>query len=1006
MPGIKIKVSTEDAQLAVSKLRADLEKLGLTSKLTSTQIKELEARTVNKLGMDAASAASQRLASSVGMSKTEIDKLNKTLGISSVETDMLSKKVGILNKNVGSMIGTWITLSIAMGAAFKVAKSGIGYLSEIETATLGIAAAYMTGGTYVDKLTGKALDASEALRASQADSAAIIKDLEFANLKTIATLDQLINAYQVTLPVALAKGFDRTQVKDFTVAMVQAAGAIGLPMEQLGEETRSLLTESINPRNSRIATVLGLRNEDIRKFKGDAQGLFDFLMQKLDAYRTAGVAAQTTWAGLWSNTKDIMLQGMGRGFEPLFEAIKYEMQSFANSMVTIDEKTKRINWNPEFLSGIDKFKRGINSIIADVYRLGMLLDKIGGTFTSLQLLTSFKKETRDKWAGKNEEYRQRYMESEKAVQTLAMREQGFQLATPETDAYMRKGNKGNRYTQTVVSVGSKEEGTEQLLRFVKDNQKGSGSGASWLPKDKKTTEDEDSGIKSLRESWEKKRIDIDAKLATLDLTEESAYQKAVIEAKKEGASLRKEYGKIGGEKPGSEIYNKSILLEEKMIAKAQLEEDKNRFALIKEEGEREIERRTTLLDLAENEGTLHKETIGDRLTAAEDLVAFEKELLTYLQSANVPIDDKTIKAQKEAIINAEKKLSLIKKDDREQEKKNKEELATLRQSEINDAIFLLDKEEMEGRSHLSTLQERLNFRKQSLDLEKEILKTTDKNKDLSGYISQQKVVNENEKELLNLKKEIALADPYGAVKYKINELANDYNDIGKQMYDFTATTFNGMADVITDFCMNGKADFSSFAQSVIRDLTNMVIKAQLSTLANALFNNQGGQSGVGSLGSSIMGFLFGSGAGSTTPSYAGAASNVSMFSGGTPQITPQTFHLGGVVGRDFRSYGQGVPEALFYNAPRLHEGLRAGEFPAILERGEKVTSKRDAEKEKDSTKGQPVTVKIVNQSGTAVQATQNTGAQFDGQQYVVTVFLDALERNVGGMRDVLGGGKR
>ena len=60
-----------------------------------------------------------------------------------------------------------------------------------------------------------------------------------ANFQTIATLDQLVRAYQETLPVAMAKGFNKQMVLDYTVAMVQAAGAIGLSLDQMAEETRS-----------------------------------------------------------------------------------------------------------------------------------------------------------------------------------------------------------------------------------------------------------------------------------------------------------------------------------------------------------------------------------------------------------------------------------------------------------------------------------------------------------------------------------------------------------------------------------------------------------------------------------------------------------------------------------------------------------------------------------------------------------------------------------------------
>lgn len=48
---------------------------------------------------------------------------------------------------------------------------------------------------------------------------------------------------------------------------------------------------------------------------------------------------------------------------------------------------------------------------------------------------------------------------------------------------------------------------------------------------------------------------------------------------------------------------------------------------------------------------------------------------------------------------------------------------------------------------------------------------------------------------------------------------------------------------------------------------------------------------------------------------------------------------------------------------------------------------------------QPITVNVVNKTG--VEASAKAETKFDGQRYVVDVFLDAYARNVGGMRDVL-----
>ena len=408
-----------------------------------------------------------------------------------------------MESGIGSLIARYLTLTAVVMGVKAAAQDAIAYLSRIETATLGIGAAFMVGGKYIDETSGKALAASDALKAAQGDAKQIIDELQYANLQTIATLDELINAYQVTLPVALAKGFNRNQVKDFTVAMVQAAGAIGLQMNQLAEETRSLLTGAIDPRTSRIATVLGLRNEDVNQFRGNAEGLFNFLMERLAAYKTAGVESQKTWAGLWSNAKDIAQQALGKAAEPLFEALKFELKSVADSIVTIDDKAKKITWNPAFLESVKTVRNGIQDVIAEVYRLGMLMDRIGGTGTAAKsvlldariamkkseisgqetkifpdkvVIAHYKEElaelekARDADVASNEKYRRRYMESEKALQDMAMRETGWKPVTPDIDKQMREASTNGKklFEQIQINVGNPDEATQQLLRYYRE----------------------------------------------------------------------------------------------------------------------------------------------------------------------------------------------------------------------------------------------------------------------------------------------------------------------------------------------------------------------------------------------------------------------------------------------------------------------------------------------------------------------------------------------------------
>ncbi len=338
----------------------------------------------------------------------------------------------------------------ALGSAVKsVVTDSIQYLSKLETANLGISSAFMLGGKYIDQTTGKVLESQAALTAAQADTRGVMEQLQVANMQTIATLDQLVRAYQETLPVAMAKGFNRQQVLDFTVGMVQAAGAIGMSLDMLGEETRSILTGAINPRTSRIATVLGLRNEDVAQYKGNADELFGFLMTKLEAYHIAGIESQKTWEGLMSNTKDIALQAGGQAFQPIFEAVKYELTEITSHIVTIDQTTKKITWNQEFLKDIDSIKSGVISTIAEFYRLAMLIDKAGGSLTRLGyaagatgwfLASAGGTVNKDNPYGRfstrmeelNKMFEDKYTSGDKALQSLADREAG--LGKPATGA--------------------------------------------------------------------------------------------------------------------------------------------------------------------------------------------------------------------------------------------------------------------------------------------------------------------------------------------------------------------------------------------------------------------------------------------------------------------------------------------------------------------------------------------------------------------------------------------
>ena len=298
-----------------------------------------------------------------------------------IETKAAGASQGFLGlgHGISAVAGKFVMLEMAVRRVARLVDTlFIDFNATLETAGLGIATSYLTAGRYIDQATGKALEGQAALAAAQEDSARMVERLQVANFQTIATLDQLIRAYQEALPVAMSKGFNRDQVERFTLAMVQAAGAIGLNLDQLGEETRSILTGTINPRTSRIATVLGLTNADVAQFKGNANGLFDFVMQKLSAYQLAGFESQKTWAGVWSNSLDLFKQLAAKVGEPVFEGLKRDLQAIVDQIVTVDAKTGKIEWNKAFLDDLNQMKEIVGDLYTKVSRLAGLVAKVGG----------------------------------------------------------------------------------------------------------------------------------------------------------------------------------------------------------------------------------------------------------------------------------------------------------------------------------------------------------------------------------------------------------------------------------------------------------------------------------------------------------------------------------------------------------------------------------------------------------------------------------------------------
>ena len=144
-----------------------------------------------------------------------------------------------------------------------------------------------------------------------------------------------------------------------------------------------------------------------------------------------------------------------------------------------------------------------------------------------------------------------------------------------------------------------------------------------------------------------------------------------------------------------------------------------------------------------------------------------------------------------------------------------------------------------------------------------------------------------------------------AVTAALADYAAKARDIGGDIGSALVGAFQSAENAIGDFVKTGKLDFRDLVTSMIADLAKLAARRFiLGPIANAL---SGALSGAGGIFANIL-------------------------------------HAGGMVGAP--GPGRLVPALAFAGAPRMHNGgwagLRSDEVPAILQRGERVLSRREA----------------------------------------------------------------
>ena len=153
-----------------------------------------------------------------------------------------------------------------------------------------------------------------------------------------------------------------------------------------------------------------------------------------------------------------------------------------------------------------------------------------------------------------------------------------------------------------------------------------------------------------------------------------------------------------------------------------------------------------------------------------------------------------------------------------------------------------------------------------------------------------------------------------AVTAALSDYASKARDIGADVGQALVGAFQSAEDAVGEFVKTGKLNFGDLVTSILADLAKLAVrKSVLGPIADMLSGALGGMGGI---------------------------------------FAP-VLHTGGMVGSTTSS--RMIPALAFAGAPRMHSGgwagLRPDEVPAILQKGERVLSRRELAAQGGSQQG-------------------------------------------------------
>lgn len=277
----------------------------------------------------------------------------KTVNVGNVgrSTESTLSKLGNL-----SLIASGVeqVFSTVRDIAASIVMPGFNFTKDMEMNQLGIAGTLQS----MTLLNGEAVSFSDAMSISSD----MMKKLQRDAIMTSATTEEMVTTFRALLAPGIGAGMSIDEIEEFTKVGVNAVKAMGLNSTQFVQELRDLVQGGIQPASSTLATSLGLTDEDIKKAKASSEGLFKFLMNRMN-FKEMAEKLPDTLEGQMSQLKEVSTLASAEITEAFEDDFKDVVKIITSLIATVNTETGEVTINPAIIEFIDDLKSGVGDVI-------------------------------------------------------------------------------------------------------------------------------------------------------------------------------------------------------------------------------------------------------------------------------------------------------------------------------------------------------------------------------------------------------------------------------------------------------------------------------------------------------------------------------------------------------------------------------------------------------------------------------------------------------------------